>query len=108
LNPEQAALDVAGEGLRGWGLQGDGWGMAWVQDVSQAGQEPDEIRTGTVEQKGIVLTIDDVADGSYRVLPYDTWEGVYRDEFEAMAIDGRLAIPLPEFSRDIAVRWERK
>jgi hypothetical protein len=108
LNPEQATLDVAGEGLSAWGLHGDGWGMAWVQDVSQAGKEPDEIRTGTVEQKGIVLTVDDVADGSYRVLPYDTWEGVYRDEFEATAIDGRLAIPLPEFSRDIAVRWERK
>lgn len=108
LNPVPLPADSGRETLASWALGGEDWGFAWVQDVSQIGKDVAEQRANTVAQENVTITVRGVADGAYTVRPFDTWTGVYLTSITTTAADGTLAIELPAFTRDVAVRWVRE
>jgi hypothetical protein len=99
LNPAPLDVTADDEGVSAWGLIGEDKEVVffWAQDVA-----PEETRTG------VAIAVEGLASGVYRVLPFDTWQGVYLDESQSTAdASGRLTVTLPPFSSDIAVRLER-
>ena len=105
LNPTLLDIQPADADLRAWGVGGQAWGIAWVQDVSLKGKPVAEVRES--KSRRARLTVQGLADGSYRVRPFDTWQGIYVNESVAAASGGALTLDLPEFRGDMAVRIER-
>jgi hypothetical protein len=99
LNPIPLEVTTDEEELLAWGLASEDEEAAffWMQDVT-----PGETWTD------VIVTIEGLSPGVYTVRPFDTWQGVYLDERQATADEaGRLAVTLPSFNRDIAVRLEQ-
>lgn len=103
-------LDVAtaDEDLRAWGLMGEGMGFFWVQDVSMVGAAVAEVRENVVLRSGVTVTLEGMEPATYTIHPYDTWQGSYLAEGEAIVENGRLVVPLPDFERDLAVKLIRR
>jgi len=118
LNPIPVDATTNDEDLRIWGLIGaqsssekaaeavPGVGFLWVQDTAPFETSDPQ---GTRERTEIIVILSGLPPGSYIAHPFDTWQGVYLDESRVTTDhSGNLAIPLPAFSRDIAVRLEQE
>jgi hypothetical protein len=50
-----------------------------------------------------------LADGTYTLTPYDTWQGTYLAVFEVTCAEGQpCTVTLPDFKADMAFKIERK
>jgi len=108
MNPLPFDLVTSDGRLGAWGLGGGDWGFFWVQDVSLAGAAADQVREGVVVRSGATVTVDGLEPGTYLIRPYDTWQGRYLAESEAVVEKGRLIVALPDFERDLAVKLGHK
>jgi hypothetical protein len=107
-NPAKLSINVSNAEVRAWGLAGRDGGLLWVQDFSLEGSPIDEVRTSTPLQTGIQISVQGIAAGSYTIRPYDTWQGVFLDEFDVECADGEACIiNLPDFTSDIALKIVR-
>jgi hypothetical protein len=102
---------VAGQAasVRGWGVAGNDGGLFWVQDFSLEGQTIDVIRKDKTVRKGVKLEIQGLAAGTYKVTPYDTWQGKFLTALQVVCKDGEACqVSLPNFHADMAFKIERK
>jgi len=80
-----------------------------VQDFSLEGRRPiEELRTLTTLRSGVQVELMGVASGSYTIMPYDTWQGVYLVPFAVECSSDSCAIHLPDFTSDMAFKIVRK
>jgi hypothetical protein len=109
LNPSQLEIASSDPQVRGWGVAGKDGGLFWVQDFALEGKSMDEVRKNETIRTGIQVGVIGLADGTYTIHPYDTWQGAYLDSFDVTCADGQACtIPLPDFKADMAFRVERK
>lgn len=81
--------------------------LFWIQnkaynwfDVAQMKIEPEGIKES-------YFSLSDIEDGAYEILWYDTFTGVVTSREKIEALNGRSAIKVPDFSKDIACRIKK-
>jgi hypothetical protein len=95
--------------VRAWGLAGNDGGLFWVQDFSLEGSPIDEVRNSMPLRSDVQVSLQGLAAGSYTIQSYDTWQGVYLDEFDVECADGQACvIALPDFTSDMAFKIVRR
>ena len=75
---------------------------AWVYSAAAASRMPS--RSSARAYRGVTARLRGLADGAYRVEVWDTHKGTVVATLEAKAENGRLAVPLPEFRIDCALK----
>ncbi len=109
LNPVVLEISSSDPDVRSWGVAGQDGGLLWVQDFSTEGQPIEDLRASEMIRTGVELQIQGLADGTFTITPYHTWQGAYLEPFEvACPQAGTCLIPLPEFENDMAFKIERK
>ena len=109
LNPQPLQISSTDPGVRSWGMAGLDGGLIWVQDFSLQGQSIEEVRANQTIRSGAQLEIQGLAEGSYNLTPYDTWQGIFLPSFEVICTAGQACqIPVPDFTADLAFKFERK
>lgn len=107
-NPSKLKITVSEAGVRGWGLAGNDGGIFWVQDFSLEGNPIDEVRSSMPLRSSVQVNVQGLAAGSYTIQPYDTWQGVYLDDFDVECADGEMCvIAMPDFTSDMAFKIVR-
>ena len=96
LGLELARVEAGDSQLNVGGLVGDSFALVWVMDPERGHREGDTV------------TLHGLADGEYVVRPFDTWQGAYLPTSEISVQGGSVAITLPDYERDIALRIEAK
>jgi len=86
--------------LQGRGIGRNDWASVWIQDISQRGQEISLVRKSVKTHSGEVKFIKRLAEGQFKIQPFNTWEGKYIPDYVATFSMGLLSIPLPEFEQD--------
>ena len=100
----QTNAAASGERLRVLGYQGDDCAYIWISD-SQAtwwnqiveNKKPTPVADASIEIRGL-------RPGKYQIEWWDTYEGKIIRTEQVTCTDGRLHIPVPSFSRDIACK----
>ena len=109
LNPQALQISSADPQVRAWGVAGAEGGLIWVQDFSLQGQSIEEVRANQTIRSGAQLEIQGLAEGSYTLTPYNTWDGTYLTSFEVTcAAEEACLIPVPDFTADLAFKIEQK
>jgi len=100
----RAASATCDKGVRAIGLQTDAAAYLWLHDpqatwwnIAVAGQRPAEV-------KGASLSVENLGPGDYGIEWWDTRQGavILRDNVKAAG--GRMSIPVPAFTCDIACK----
>jgi hypothetical protein len=108
-NPSKLEITSSDPEVRAWGLAGKDGGLFWVQDFSLEGKPIEEVRSSMPLRTDVQMDLDGIAVGSYTIRPYDTWQGVYLEEFGVECQDGEACtIALPDFTSDMAFKIIRK
>jgi hypothetical protein len=100
----QADTVISSDQLRVLGYQGDDCAYLWISD-SQAtwwnliaeNKQPEPVKEAAIDIRGL-------RDGTYRVEWWDTNEGKTIRTEQMSCANGRLNIPVPSFTRDIACK----
>ncbi|MBM4034270.1 MAG: DUF5060 domain-containing protein [Planctomycetes bacterium] len=100
----RAATAAVDKGLRLVGLQADAAAYLWLSDPQATWWNIHKEGVKPAETSGATLTIQGLAPGSYRVEWWHTWEGKPLAESKAAASAQPLALKVPPFTRDIAVK----
>lgn len=109
LNPVPLTISSSDAQVRAWGVAGQNGGLFWVQDFAMQGQYIDDVRAANTLRQGVVLGIQGLADGTYAITPYDTWQGTNLASFEVSCTAGQSCqMTLPNFKADMAFKVERK
>ncbi|MDZ4718889.1 MAG: DUF5060 domain-containing protein [Roseiflexaceae bacterium] len=93
LDLKPARLQANESTLAAHGLSNGTYAIAWVQD-----RQSDQEHTGTQ------LTINDMADGTYMIQPFDPWTGQALPNIQMQTQAGTLTISMPAFHRDLAFK----
>jgi hypothetical protein len=90
------------------GYQGDDCAYLWISDGRATwwnriaeNKQPAPVTDAAIEIRGL-------RPGNYRVVWWDTYEGVTIRTEQVSCTDDRLQVPVPSFSRDIAVKIRRQ
>ncbi len=109
LNPSRLELTISDDQVRGWGVAGTDGGLFWLQDFALEGQPITDLRADETLRSGVQVELGGLAEGLYRITPYDTWQGVYLEAFEiTCGADAACLVSLPDFKLDMAFKIERK
>jgi hypothetical protein len=105
-----SALKIAGTApmIRGWGVAGKDGGLFWIQDAAMEGKPIGDVRSYSAVRRGVVVEISGLAEGRYTVTPFDTWKGTFLAPVGITCGGVPCAVPLPEFTSDMAFRLERR
>jgi hypothetical protein len=104
LGLDTAALAVTGP-VVAVGLSSASEAFAWIRDAQNdygTGARPGNLAGRTVT--GASIAIGGMASGAYEVTVYDTWSLAPPTTLAATASAGTLTIPLPGFTRDVALK----
>ncbi|MBN2592888.1 MAG: DUF5060 domain-containing protein [Sedimentisphaerales bacterium] len=100
----QTDADISNEQLRILGYQGDDCAYIWVSDSRATwwnqiaeNKQPELVPDASIEIRGL-------RDRQYRIEWWDTYESKTIGTEQISCTDGRIQIPLPSFSRDIACK----
>lgn len=102
LDPQPLEITSLDPSVRAWGVAGQSGGVLWVQDFSLEGKTAKELREDTTTRSGVQLAITGLPPGTYTITPYDTWQGLWLDEFTVECGEGTCTLDLPEFWHDMA------
>jgi hypothetical protein len=109
LKPEALEISSSDPQVRAWGIAGANGGLFWAQDFALEGKTMEEVRADETVRTGVELSITGLAGGSYTVLPYDTWQGVFLDGFVVSCDADRVCVvALPKFNADMAFKILKK
>jgi len=89
------------------GLRSPTRAFVWVRDTQNeygTGARPGDLAGRSVT--GAIVRVSGMDDGTYDVRVYDTWGGGVTSTYQAVAVGGTLAVPLPSFTRDIALKLD--
>jgi hypothetical protein len=103
-NPASVHIDVGDPEVRGWTLAGESGGLIWIQDYSLEGESIEDVRNLMPVRADVKVILTGMRDGTYIVMPYDTWGGVYFESYEINCLNSSCNISLPAFSSDAAVK----
>ncbi|GAB4127548.1 MAG: hypothetical protein OHK0050_40860 [Roseiflexaceae bacterium] len=95
LNLAPTAASSSDAAVQAQALQSDRFALVWVQDRQPTGQ-----------RSGVTVQLQGLQPGSYTITPYDTWQGQALAPITASVGAGQLAISVPTFTDDIALRIE--
>ena len=108
-DPAKLEITSSDPEVRAWGLAGENGGLFWVQDFSLEGKTIDEVRSSISLRRDVQAHLKGMIAGWYTSKPYDTWQGVYLDEFDVECQDGEsCTILLPDFTSDMAFKIIRQ
>ncbi|HSL42739.1 MAG TPA: DUF5060 domain-containing protein [Anaerolineales bacterium] len=108
-NPSKLKISSSDTEVRAWGLAGQDGGLFWVQDFSLEGRSIEDVRSETSQRTDIQVQVQGLSAGLYIIQPYDTWQGIYLDEFDVECNEGQpCIIALPDFTSDMAFKILRK
>jgi len=100
----QADAAISSDQLRVLGCRGDDCAYLWISDGRATWwsriaehKQPEVVEDAAIE-------IRDLRDGQYRLEWWDTYEGRAIRTEQVSSTNGRLHIPIPSFSRDIACK----
>ena len=106
-DPVAVGVTSSQEQVRGWAVVGERGGVLWAQDFALEGHTIDEIRADQTLLTGVTMTLDPIPAGDWVITPYDTWQGVWLDPHQVECPGGPCPLPLPEFTRDVALALHR-
>jgi hypothetical protein len=106
-DPVAVSVSSSDPEVRGWGVVGDRGGVLWAQDFALEGHTMEEIRADQTVRAAVSLTIQPLAAGQWVLTPYDTWQGAWLEPFRVDCPGGPCSLPIPEFTRDLALKLER-
>ena len=101
---QPSAAKPAGTGCRVIGLQGKDRAYLWIQNLQSTWWKAVVEKTVPAEVKGETVAVEGLEPGTYAVAWWDTVEGKAVKEEPATPAGGRLALAVPAFTRDIAVK----
>jgi hypothetical protein len=108
-DPSKLEITSSDAAVRSWGLAGNNGGLFWVQDFSLEGKSIEELRSSMSIRADVQVEIQGLSPGSYTIHLYDTWQGVYLDEFTVECREEKpCTIALPDFTSDMAFKIIRK
>lgn len=107
-NPSSLQVNTKDAHVRGWGVAGTNGGLFWMQDYSLEGSSIDEVRSSMPQRTGVQVELRGMADGTYSILPYDTWQGSYLDAIDIECSNKICSIILPDFISDMAFKIIRR
>jgi hypothetical protein len=108
-NPQPLKISSTDAVVRGWGVAGRDGGLFWVQDFSAEGKSIEEVRSSVTLRSTVQVEITDLAEGTYSIQPFDTWQGNYLGEFEiSCKANEPCVLTLPDFTSDMAFKVIRK
>jgi hypothetical protein len=107
-NPSALQIVASDGEVRGWGRAGRDGGLLWLQDYSLEGSAIEDVRNLMPVRSGVLVELIGLPAGTFVVMPYDTWQGIYLDAFDVECTDASCVIPLPDFKSDMAIRLIRK
>jgi hypothetical protein len=108
-NPQALNISSGDAVVRGWGVAGNDGGLFWMQDFSAEGKSIEEVRESVAVRTNVQIEITGLAEGNYSIQPFDTWQGIYLDEFDVNCkVNEACSITLPAFSSDMAFKIIRK
>ena len=88
------------------GLRSQSRAYVWVRDTQNeygTGARPGNLAGRTIT--GSIVNVSGMNDGTYEVRVYDTWSGAgVTSTYQAVAVGGTLTVPLPTFTRDVALK----
>jgi hypothetical protein len=101
---QQTDAAISDDRFRVLGYQGDDCAYLWISDsratwwnLIAENKQPEQVKNVTIEIHGL-------RDGTYRVEWWDTNDGKTIRTEQVSYAEGRLHIPIPSFSRDIACK----
>jgi hypothetical protein len=107
-NPANLHIESDEPQVRAWGVAGREGGLFWVQDFALEGRSIDEVRANTAVRQDVSLAITGLAEGTYTITPYDTWQGSYLESFSlTCAGEQPCRVTLPSFTADMAFKIKR-
>ena len=105
LGLDTASLSVSGD-ITAVGVNSSSRAFLWVRDTENeygTGARPGDLAGRSIV--GASVDVTGMDDGRYQVRVYDTWgAGGVTSTFEAEAAGGTLSVPLPAFTRDVALK----
>ena len=108
-NPQALNITSSDAVMRGWGVAGKDGGLFWVQDYSAEGKTIEEVRLSITVRSNVQIEIAGLAEGSYSIQPFDTWQGKYLDAFDINCKTNEpCTLNLPDLSSDMAFKIIRK
>jgi len=105
-DPEAVSVTFNDPEVRGWGVVGETGGLIWVQDFALDDGTIEEIRADESVRTDVVAVVGDLAAGSWKVTPYDTWQGTWLPTLEVDCPGGACELSLPDFHSDLAIHLE--
>jgi hypothetical protein len=88
--------------VRALGLQAPGLALVWLQDRTSTWRAVLE-KVAPQQMTGLRLTVPGLAVGAYQLEWWNTYTGAIFQRARASAADGKLTVPVPTFTRDVAV-----
>ena len=108
-DPNALEINSSNPQVRAWGVAGEMGGLFWVQDFSLEGQPVAEVRAVELIHGDVVVEIEGLDAGSYTILPFDTWQGLYLDGIALICeADQPCSLTLPVFEADMAFKILRQ
>ena len=101
-----APISVTGP-ITAVGLSSPSRAFVWARDTQNeygTGARPGDLAGRSVT--GAIVRVSGMDDGTYDVRVYDTWSGGVTSTYQAVAVGGTLAVPLPSFTRDVALKLD--
>ena len=77
-----------------------------MQDFALDDGTIEEIRADESVRTDVVAVVGDLAAGSWKVTPYDTWQGTWLPTLEVDCPGGACELSLPDFHSDLAIHLE--
>lgn len=87
--------------VRALGVRSESQMLVWIQDKKSTWKAVLD-KIAPQETTGLRLTVPGVADGEYQVEWWNTYSGEVLQRSKVRVAGGRLALPVPNFTRDVA------
>ncbi len=107
IDPETVEVASSDPDVRGWALAGARGGVFWLQDFALEDATIEEIRADQTVRANVVVTLGDLAAGTWQIRPFDTWSGEWGEPYSVECPRGGCEVIVPAFHRDIALLLER-
>jgi hypothetical protein len=94
-----------GPALQAWALEGNNTVIVWARPEGRTWKRVIVDKTQFPPVQASVISLDGISAGDWRMEIWDTWKGsVASSSVLHVGINGKVHLPLPGFTKDIAVK----
>jgi hypothetical protein len=98
-------LKRTGPTLQGWALEGNQTVIAWFRAEGRTWKRVIVDKMKFPEVQPSIVTLDGLSAGDWKLEVWDTWKGqVLASSIQRVGIKGQVHMPLPPFTKDLAVK----